>query len=82
MTTLSPLAQASLTWKLCQDGRWLSVSVLIPPEAGARVVCTLLREFADRRFTPADVALGGEVKRFHYRSDGMTLQFRLVRVSR
>jgi hypothetical protein len=82
MTPLSPLAQASLTWKLRQDGRWLTASTLVPPEAGARVVCVLLREFANRRFTPADVSLSGEVKRFHYRSDEMTLQFRLVRVKR
>lgn len=76
MTTL-----ASLTWRLRQLDSWQSVNAVFPPESAARVACTLLREFAGRRYTPADLDITGEVKRFHYHSDGMTLQLRRVEAS-
>ena len=71
-------SQASLTWKLRQQGRWLSVNAVFPPESAARVACTLLREFAGRRFTPLDLDITGETKRFHYQSDGMVIQLRRI----
>lgn len=72
------IAQASLTWKLRQGHTWLSANAVFPPESASRVACALLREFAGKRFTPADLDITGEVKRFHYRSDDMTLQLRRV----
>lgn len=71
-------AQASLTWKLRQQGRWLSVNAVFPPESAARVACTLLREFAGRRFTPLDLDVTGEVKRFSWHGDEMVIQLRRV----
>ena len=72
------VSQASLTWKLRQQGRWLSVNAVFPPESAARVACTLLREFAGRRYTPLDLDVTGEVKRFHYNGDEMVIQLRRV----
>jgi len=71
--------QASLTWKLRQRGTWLSASVVLPPESGARVACTLLREFAGRRFTPRDLDITGEVKRFSYHGDEMVVLLRRIK---
>lgn len=73
-----PISQASLTWKLRQQGRWLSVNAVFPPESAARVACTLLREFAGRRYTPLDLDVTGEVKRFSWRGDGMVILLRRV----
>ena len=70
---------ASLTWKIRRGQQWLTATCELPPENGARVVCDILREFAGKRFTPSEVDVTGEVHRFHYRTDGMTLQFRLLR---
>ncbi len=75
---MTSVAQASLTWKLRQRGTWLSVNAVFPPESAARVACTLLREFAGRRYTPLDLDVTGEVKRFSYHGDEMTLLLRRV----
>lgn len=72
------VSQASLTWKLRQQGRWLSVNAVFPPESAARVACTLLREFAGRRYTPLDLDVTGDVKRFSWRGDEMTILLRRV----
>lgn len=72
-------SQASLTWKLRQGTQWLSASVVLPPESGARVACTLLREFAGRRFTPLDLDITGAIKRFSWRGDDMTVLLRRVK---
>ncbi len=72
--------RASLTWKLRRGGTWLIAAEIIPAESAARVACTLLREFAGRSFTPADVSVAsGEVRRFSYVSDDMTLHLRRLR---
>lgn len=71
-------SQASLTWKLRQRGTWLSVNAVFPPESAARVACTLLREFAGRRYTPLDLGVTGEVKRFSYRGDEMVILLRRI----
>lgn len=73
-----PASQASLTWKLRQRGAWLSVNAVFPPESASRVACTLLREFAGRRFTPLDLDVTGEVRRFSYRGDEMVLLLRRI----
>jgi hypothetical protein len=72
-------AQASLTWKLRQRGAWQSVNVVFPPESASRVACTLLREFAGRRFTPPDLDVTGDTHRFSYRGDEMVLLLRLIK---
>jgi hypothetical protein len=75
--------RASLTWKLRQVGRWLTISEIIPAESASRVACALLREFAGKRnMTPRDLDVTGEVKRFSYTSDAMTLHLRRIRGSR
>ncbi len=68
--------KASLTWRMRQGQSWLVASVTTPAESSARVATTLLREFAGKHLTPADVSVIGEVRRFHYRSDNMTLALR------
>ena len=68
--------QASLTWKLRQQGIWQSASAIIPVESATRVACTLLREFAGRRFTPGDLDVTGEIRRFSWRGDEMVLLLR------
>ena len=68
--------QASLTWKLRQQGSWQSASAIIPVESATRVACALLREFAGRRFTPADLDVTGEIRRFSWRGDEMVLLLR------
>lgn len=70
---------ASLTWKVRQGSRWAACSIVLPAESGARVATTLLREFANKRFTPLDVSVTGEVKHFVYTSDKMTLRLRRIR---
>ncbi len=75
---MTSVAQASLTWKLRQRGTWLSVNAVFPPESASRVACALLREFAGRRYTPLDLDVTGEVKRFSYHGDEMTLLLRRV----
>ena len=78
-----PRALASLTWKIRQGQAWVQASEVIPAESAARVACTLLREFAGKRaLTPADVSVTGEVKRFSYVSDAMTLHLRRLRDAR
>lgn len=69
---------ASLTWKLRQHGTWQSVNVVFPAESATRVACTLLREFAGRRFTPPDLDITGDTRRFHYNGDEMRLQLRRI----
>ena len=66
------------TSQLRQRGTWLSVNAVFPPESASRVACTLLREFAGRRYTPLDLDVTGEVKRFSYHGDEMTLLLRRV----
>lgn len=71
---------ASLTWKLRQRGVWLLASEVLPASSASRVGCTLLREFAGRaKYTPADLDVTGEVRRFSYVTDGMTLHLRRLR---
>jgi hypothetical protein len=60
---------ASLTFRIRQGHKWASTSLVMPAESASRVVTTLLHEFAGKNFTPADVAVVGEVRRFSYRSD-------------
>lgn len=71
-------SQASLTWRLRQQGVWLSASLVLPPESAARIACTLLREFAGKRYTPLDLDITGEVKRFSYQSDAMRISLRRI----
>lgn len=56
----------------------MSVNVVFPPESAARVACTLLREFAGKRYTPLDLDVTGEVRRFSYRSDDVVILLRRV----
>lgn len=75
---------ASLTWKLRQGHSWQSASEVMPAESASRIGCQLLRYFLQQgakgaRLTPADLDVTGEVKRFSYTSDDMTLSIRRVR---
>lgn len=72
--------KASLTWKIRQGREWLSTSLVLPAESGARVAVTLLREFGEKRYTPQDVDVTGEAfKRFSYHSDRMVLLLRRIK---
>lgn len=79
--------QASLTWKLRQDGKWLLAACTMPAESASRVACTLVRQFAaDGRLaatcTPYTFTLTDEVRRFSYRTDTFSLQLRLLKEQR
>lgn len=75
--------RASLTWKLRQGSSWLIVAEVIPAESASRVGCTILREFAGRaKYTPRDLDVTGEVKRFSFVSDGLTLHLRRLKEPR
>ena len=67
---------ASLTWRLRQRGQWLTAATTMPAESAARVACTILREFGGRRFTPADVSIIGEVRKFNYRGEEISVSLR------
>ena len=69
-------SKASLTWKMWQGRTWLSVNVILPTASASRVGCALLREFAGRRYTPHDLDVSDETRRFSYRSDTMVLLLR------
>jgi len=77
---MSPPLTASLVWKLRQHAGWQSVNLTMPASSASRVACTILREFgAKRRFTPTDLDVTGEFRRFAYRSDAMVLTLRLLK---
>lgn len=81
------MRQASLTWRLRQRGVWLTAATTMPAESATRVACTLVRHFAAegrlaRACTPATFALSDEVRRFGYKTDGFSLQLRLLREAR
>lgn len=78
MSSGAPI-RASLTWKIRQGGSWIQASEIIPAESASRVACALLREFAGKTMTPRDLDVTGEVKRFSYVSDAMTLHLRRLR---
>jgi hypothetical protein len=78
---------ASLTWKLRQQGTWLTAATTMPAESATRVACTLVRQFAPQgalaaRCTPATFALSDEVRRFGYKTDDFSLQLRLLKEQR
>lgn len=72
---------ASLTWKLRQQGTWLTASDVMPAESASRIACTLLREFAGKpRFTPRDFDVTGDaVKHSSYVSDEITVRVRRIK---
>ena len=70
--------RASLTWRMYQRGQWLTANIVMPPESAARIVCLLLREFAGKTYTPADVSVVGEIRRFSYRGDRIIVTLRRV----
>jgi len=75
--------RASLTWKLRQGSSWLIVAEVIPAESASRVGCTILREFAGRaKYTPRDLDVTGEIKRFSFVSDALTLHLRRLKESK
>jgi hypothetical protein len=69
---------ASLTWRMWQRGGWESHSEVIPAHSASRVAARLLREFAGKSYTPADLDVTGEVKRFSYHSDACILLLRRI----
>ena len=71
-------ATASLTWRMFQGGTWHSHSEVIPIHSASRVAAQLLREFAGKSFTPADLDVTGEIRRFSYRGDGCILLLRRI----
>lgn len=81
-----PLALAVLTWSQRREGwrkPWGKVSIEIPPEAGARVMVVLLREFCGCRLTPADVSIVEEdQKEFRYSSDSTRLTLKMSKKRR
>lgn len=71
---------ASLTWKLRQRNGWLAASLVLPASSASRVGCTILREFAGKRsYSPADLDVCGEVRRFSFRSDELVLLIRRLK---
>jgi hypothetical protein len=75
--------RASLTWKLRQGSSWLIVAEVIPAESASRVGCTILREFAGKaRLTPRDLDVTGEVRKFSFVSDALTLHLRRLKETR
>lgn len=72
--------QASLTWKLWQRGEWRVAAITLPASSASRVGCTILREFAGKRsYTPGDLDVCGEVRRFSFRSDELVLLLRRLK---
>ena len=71
---------ASLTWKMRQGSKWLLASTTMPASSASRVAAEILHSFAGKNFTPRDVEVGeGEVKKFSYRSDDLTLSLRRLK---
>ncbi len=77
---MSDRLMASLTWKLRQGGAWLLASEVLPASSASRVGCTILREFAGRaKYTPRDLDVTGEVRKFSFVSDALTLHLRRLK---
>ena len=71
---------ASLTWKLRQRGAWLSANLTLLASSASRVGCAILREFAGKRsYSPTDLDVTAEVRRFSFRSDELVLLIRRLK---
>lgn len=74
-----PRELAALTCKVWQAGRWVAVTEIMPASVASRIGCTLLREIGQRpRFTPLDLDVTGEVRRFTYTAHDFVLRIRRI----